>query len=134
MRKKRIESFEGKYAFLSNSHEAKVLLDGIRYPTVEHAFQAVRTTDREARARIKEAETPEEAREIAYGATQRPEWDGDFKEFVMRMLLRRKFKDPALRARLLATGDAELGSDLAGRLLMCVREEIQYVLELEEAS
>lgn len=131
---RKIESFEGRYAFLSNSYEARVLLDGIRYPTVEHAFQAARTTDREARARIKEAETVEEAREISAEAEQRPEWDEDFKKFVMRMLLRRKFKDPALRARLLATGDAELGSDLAGRLLMCVREEIQYVSELEEAS
>lgn len=38
----KIRSFTGTHRFLSNFHPAPVLLDGVVYPTVEHAFQAAK--------------------------------------------------------------------------------------------
>lgn len=35
-----INSFTGKYAFLSNFYPSPITIDNIQYPTVEHAFQA----------------------------------------------------------------------------------------------
>jgi predicted NAD-dependent protein-ADP-ribosyltransferase YbiA (DUF1768 family) len=40
-----ITSFKGKYGFLSNFMDAKVMLDGMEYPSVENAYQAAKTTD-----------------------------------------------------------------------------------------
>lgn len=37
-----IKSFTGKYSFLSNFYPCKVLFEGVRYPSVEHAFQAAK--------------------------------------------------------------------------------------------
>ena len=41
-----IDKFSGKYAFLSNFFPAEVVLEGEKYPTVEHAFQAAKTTNK----------------------------------------------------------------------------------------
>ena len=38
-----IDSVSGAHAFLSNFHPAPVVLDGVTYPSVEHAFQAAKT-------------------------------------------------------------------------------------------
>lgn len=38
-----ISEFQGQYRFLSNFWPAVVQLDGIYYPTVEHAYQAAKT-------------------------------------------------------------------------------------------
>lgn len=39
-----IDSFHGEYAFLSNYYDSPIFYDGILYPSVEHAFQAAKTT------------------------------------------------------------------------------------------
>src|SRR6185503_14597055 len=42
-----IDSFKDEYRFLSNFYPAPVQFDGIRFPTVEHAYQFARTLDQE---------------------------------------------------------------------------------------
>lgn len=37
--------FDGKYSFLSNFYPCKVIYDGMRYPSVEHAYQAAKTNN-----------------------------------------------------------------------------------------
>ena len=44
-----ISSFTGDYSFLSNFHPAEVSLDDINYPSVEHAYQAAKTLNKEER-------------------------------------------------------------------------------------
>ena len=48
-----IDSFHGVYRFLSNFWPAQVALDGIVYPTVEHAYVAAKTIDTIVRMEIK---------------------------------------------------------------------------------
>ena len=43
---KKIEHFAYEWAFLSNFYPAVVELDGARYASVEHAYQAAKVLDR----------------------------------------------------------------------------------------
>ncbi len=134
-----IDSFDGEWSFLSNFHPSEVHFDGDLYPTVEHAFQAAKTTDPTERAAIRAATTPGRAKRAGRRVALRPGWD-DMRIDVMAGLLREKFSDPTLAAALDATGDAELiegntwgdtfwgvcrgvGTNHLGRLLMQIRDE-----------
>jgi ribA/ribD-fused uncharacterized protein len=132
-----IRRFAEEWAFLSNFAEAEVELEGVQFPTVEAAFQAAKTTVEAEREAIRQAATPGRAKRLGRKATLRAGWEAMRVE-VMRGLLVQKFQIPALRAALLATGQAELvegntwgdvfwgvcegeGQNVLGRLLTEVR-------------
>lgn len=101
-----IVQFAGPYRWLSNFWPAKVMLGGAQYPTVEHAYQASKTTHLPNRIRIRQAETPARAKQLGRRVTLRSDWDL-IKLDVMEDLVRQKFTgDAKLRRRLLDTGTA----------------------------
>src|SRR5579863_3908673 len=102
-----IETFSGDYRFLSNFFPCRVEWEGLGYPSVEHAYQAAKSTDLGARMRIQAALKPGDAKRAGNNVQLRPGWEG-MKLEVMEALLRFKFVDPWLRDKLLATGDQEL--------------------------
>lgn len=102
-----ITEFRGKHAFLSNFSSADVVLDGVTYPTVEHAFQAAKTLDPVAREVIRRASTPGNAKYHGQRVTLRDGWDR-MRLDVMIDLVRQKFTPLHRRAELLDTGDADL--------------------------
>lgn len=102
-----IREFRGEYDFLSNFYVLPFTADGKEYPTVEHAFQAYKTEDMEWREKIRKAETPGQAKRLGRECPMRQEWDV-LKVSVMSWLLSLKFENPALREKLLATGDRYL--------------------------
>lgn len=107
--RKEIASFRNEYRFLSNFWQSKATLNGIEYPTAEHAYQAAKTLDTEIRLGIRSLETAGEAK--AYGQTiqLRPDWD-KIKIPIMKSILISKFitTDPIMMEKLLETGDAVL--------------------------
>ncbi|NEC08979.1 NADAR domain-containing protein [Streptomyces sp. SID7909] len=134
-----IDRFTGPWEFLSNYSAAMVRLDGIEYPTVEHAYQAAKTLDLSIRTRIAGEPDPDEAKRLGRRHADRPDWE-EAKVAVMRSLVEQKFQDPELRERLLATGTAELvegndwgdefwgvcaghGQNTMGLILMALREQ-----------
>lgn len=134
-----IDKFSGKYIFLSNFWPAPVMLDSVLYPTVEHAYQAAKRNDPDYRSYVLAAPKANIAKSRGRGK-EGPDWYARNK-FVMKDLLRQKFAEPSLRAKLLATGDVELiegnywgdifwgvcdgkGQNWLGKLLMEVRQEI----------
>jgi ribA/ribD-fused uncharacterized protein len=140
----KIDDFE-MTPFLSNFYESPIEFDGITYPTNEHFFQAMKTFHVAERKLIAAAATPGAAKRLGRQTQLRPDWE-DIKEDVMLLGLRIKFSDPLLKAKLIATGDAELiegnhwhdntwgdchcdkckkieGKNILGKLLMKVREE-----------
>ncbi len=137
-----IDRFAGEHAFLSNFFPAPFVLDGIVYPTVEHAFQAAKCCDAAQAERIRRAPSPGAAKRLGRRAQLRPDWE-PVKLDVMHRCLRAKFaQHPDLAARLLATGSARLvegntwgdtfwgrtgsrGRNHLGRLLMLVRAELR---------
>jgi len=128
-----------RYGFLSNFHRCPQVVDGVEYPTNEHFYQSMKARDPKAQEWIASASSPflaMKAGRSLRGKEFVDDWD-DVKLDVMLKGLRHKFKDPHLRNRLLATGDAVLhedsptdmfwgkkGEDWLGRLLMQVRGEI----------
>lgn len=102
-----INQFKDNYSFLSNFFPCCVELDGALYPTVEHAFQAAKTTNLEDRIKICAASIPGEAKRLGRKLQLRNDWEA-VKIEVMKSLLEKKFQLPALREALLATGDQEL--------------------------
>lgn len=138
---KTIDSFSGEYRFLSNFYPCQVEVAGIVYPTLEHAFQAMKTENSTEREVVRAAKTPGQAKALGRKVTLVPNWDA-IKVGVMRGLLRQKFADKVLRAELLAIEDALLvegnywqdffwgvcrgrGENWLGKLLMEIREEIK---------
>ncbi len=143
-----IADFRGDYAFLSNFYDAVVELDGVDYPTVEHAFQAAKTHDFDQRRTIRKAETPGAAKRLGRRLKRRDDWF-DVSLQIMESLVRQKFtRYPELGDQLRATGDAPLiegntwndrfygavwnstsnewlGENHLGRILMKVRAELQ---------
>ena len=143
-----INVFEGEFAFLSNFYPSPIKKDGIEYPTVEHFFQAAKTTDLKTKKAIAGADTPGKAKRMGRSVDLRPDWE-KIKVDVMRLGLVLKFQNPDLKEKLLATGDEELiegnwwhdntwgncycvkcsrisGRNLLGMLLMELRKELQY--------
>jgi ribA/ribD-fused uncharacterized protein len=139
----KIASFEGEYRYLSNFWPAEVEFEGIRYPSVEHAYQSAKTLDLAERERIAKLPTPGEAKKAGRAVQPlRADWE-TAKFTVMEECVRYKFTHhPELRAQLLATGDAYLeegntwndqiwgvsngvGENRLGKLLMQVRKEIR---------
>jgi ribA/ribD-fused uncharacterized protein len=103
----KIDKFTGDYRFLSNFFLSPICMNGLVYPTVEHAYQAMKTFDQEERVRIAGQPTPGKAKSAGRKVTLRSDWE-NVKIDIMENLLRLKFKWPHLRDKLLATGDTEL--------------------------
>jgi len=135
--------FRGKYRFLSNfyMHGSKpwVILDGVAYPSVEHAYQAAKSDNPHYRTEILTCTTPGSAKRLGQKIHLRWDWE-DVKLQVMKELLLQKFvKGSELAQRLLDTGSEELieanvwrdvfwgqcplgnGLNWLGRLLMEIR-------------
>ena len=103
-----IDRFTGDYDFLSNFHPSPIEVDGVLYPTVEHAFQAAKTEDPEEKRGAAEAPTPGSAKRKGRKVQLRSDWE-QVKVGIMEDLVRLKFMThPDLREQLLATGDAQL--------------------------
>lgn len=134
-------SFEGPYRFLSNFYPVEIESFGDLFPTVEHAFQAYKTTDTLERLEILRAPTPGIAKRLGRQVTLRPDWD-QLKLIVMENLVWQKFEFRGdLRDKLLATGSLKLiegnhwndtywgvcrgkGENHLGRILMRVRASL----------
>lgn len=141
----------GQNSFLSNFAEVPggVMLAGLVYPTVEHAYQAAKTIDLVLREAIRTAPGPKEAKRLGRALDLRPGWDAG-KLDVMHVLLERKFAGGYMARLLIATGHSELvegnwwhdnvwgdcrcgkrrecqepGQNLLGELLMAVRHRVR---------
>jgi ribA/ribD-fused uncharacterized protein len=136
-----INSFTGKWKFLSNFYPVTIQYDTISYPTVEHAFQASKTLIVENKTKICNAKTPGEAKRLGKEVELRPDWE-HIKLTVMENLLAQKFITGSdLGTMLVSTGFRDLiegntwgdsywgtcngkGENHLGKLLMKIRSEI----------
>jgi ribA/ribD-fused uncharacterized protein len=115
------------FGFLSHFHPASIELDGEIWPTVEHYYQAQKSSSRPYRQAIREAVSPGQAKRLAAypgttnrqrkdswllenGKLPRPDWDA-VKLDIMRSADWAKYSQNPVRDLLTATGDAELVED-----------------------
>ncbi len=142
-----IQSFDKQFAYLSNFFPSPILLNGQEWPTVEHIFQAAKTSDPSEQEQIRLAETPGKAKRLGQKVHLRSDWETR-KQAVMVEAVRLKFSQyPELLNRLLSTGEEELvegntwhdnvwgdcqcpscqnvpGRNLLGTILMQIRREL----------
>ena len=139
-----ISEFQGEYRFLSNFYHSPIKWYQLIFPTVEHAYQASKTTSMVVQLRIAKCGSPSKAKRVGRGVCMRENWDS-MKLGVMEMLVKAKFDPeihPTLAQQLLDTGDEILqegnrwndrywgvcrgvGKNHLGNILMEVREELR---------
>ena len=99
-----IESFVGEHRFLSNFFPVEIAYQGDVYPSIEHAYQAAKTSSKAERDKIREARTSGMAKRLGRRVTLRPDWEA-VKLSIMHTLVFQKFaNNKVLKAELLATG------------------------------
>lgn len=141
-----INRFTNEYFFLSNFYNIKISVEGLVYPSVEHAFQALKTNDLHDRKKIRQAKSAGEAKKLGRKVKMRSDWES-VKIGVMEDLLRIKFSSKDLKEKLLATDEEELiegndwndnfwgscncvkckgnkGKNHLGKLIMKIRKEL----------
>lgn len=107
--RKIIDSFTlvSGYGFLSNFHTSSIWVNGKKYSSVEHAYQAHKTTDESSHELIRNSKSPAEAKKLGRSLPLRSDWE-EVKIPLMREFIQKKFENPFLAHQLLSTGDAEL--------------------------
>lgn len=103
-----ILGFFDEYRFLSNFEGPGFWAFGIWWPTNEHFYQAMKTTDTERWIFISQQTSPGKAKRAGRQVEIREGWDQYLKEPFMRIGLWKKFEDAEARQRLLDTGDRYL--------------------------
>jgi N-glycosidase YbiA len=133
-----------EYGCFSNFAPYPIELDGKRWPTTEHYFQAAKFDDPTDQEEIRSAKSPMVAKRLGHDRTKklRPDWESA-KDDIMRRAVLTKFTQHAdLRAKLLATADARIvehtendaywgdggdgnGKNMLGLILMEVRDKLK---------
>ena len=138
-----IKEFQGEYRWLSNFAYADVVLDGVTYRSVEHAYMAAKSLDKEWRFFCKNAERAGDVKRASRGIILRDDWE-NVKTDVMYQLLKQKYNLPRYQSLLLATGDEYIqegnmwndkfwgvclktgkGENVLGKLIMKIRDDIK---------
>lgn len=152
-----IKSFQDEHRWLSNFAPVTVVLDGVSYESVEHAYQAAKTTSREERESIRRLATPGKAKRAAKFLRYARDDFNEIRVEVMAHLLAQKFRQEPYRTLLLETGDSYIqegnnwndkfwgvdlksgdGLNVLGALIMnerCkIREEEEYIKRARKVS
>lgn len=147
-----IDSFSGKYSFLSNFFVGqRFKYEDLYYDSAEAAFQASKCLDERNREKFTRM-NPSRAKSIGRIVRLRPDWEC-IKDDVMKKVLLCKFSSKSMASRLINTGDAILiegntwedtywgvcdgvGENRLGKLLMEVREECKkrYAIEPDRVN
>jgi N-glycosidase YbiA len=143
----RIEFYTTKteHGYMSNFYRAEIKLDGKKWMTTEHYYQAQKSLDPEEQELVRLAANPKMAARLGRVFLKlREDWE-DVKFDIMRKAVYAKFdQHPKLKEKLLGTGEALLvehtvgtprpdpvwgdgidgtGANWLGRILMEYREE-----------
>lgn len=139
-----IKEFQREYRWLSNFASVVVTLDGIDYPTVEHAYMSAKSNDVAWKHLCCDFSiSPGNIKKLSKKVTLVEDWETK-KLLVMEDLLRQKFNTPQYKELLLKTGNQNIqegnrwkdkfwgidlntgvGENHLGRLIMKIRDELQ---------
>lgn len=134
MKMEPITAFRDQYVVFSNFYRIDLVLDGMIFPTLEHAFQAAKTLDWNDRRFIQQSATPGTAKIHGRKVKLRTDWD-EVKIPIMRELLEQKFGERSdnfiLRVALRNSFPCELieGNTWGDKYWGCVPEDGQWVGE-----
>lgn len=113
-----INKFEGRWRFLSNFWPCQIEHQGIKYPSVEHFYVAMKVNDQQLingvyytpgdfREMIAKIKNPADVKKLGNKIKLRSDWE-EKKLKVMNWAVRQKFRDPKLIELLLMTEGREM--------------------------
>lgn len=113
-----INTFQGRWYFLSNFFPCQIEHKGIKYPSVEHYYVAMKVTEiqlingqyytaADFREMISKVKLPADVKKIGQRVKVRTDWDVKKLDF-MNWGIREKFKDEKLSELLTSTLDLEI--------------------------
>ncbi len=154
-----INTFSGRWRFLSNFYPAKIEYRGIIYPSVENFYVAMKIKEdqvidhkfisvQDCQEMISRIKDPSTVKKLGKVLKVRKDWDS-VKLKIMEWAVNEKFKDPELEKMLIDTGNEELvegnwwndtywgvcngvGGNNLGKILMRVRDKIIDTNQKEE--
>lgn len=86
--------FSGEFALLDNFAPTSIWYGGLRYPTTEHAFAAMKSNYPSIQAKIRKTPSPGSAKGMGRQVKLREDWD-EVKFGFMWEILQAKFFDPS---------------------------------------
>lgn len=136
---------DNEFACFSNFYPSRITLDGREWTTVEHYFQAMKSTSMPDQEAVRSASSPGQAKKLGRSLPLRSDWEA-VREEVMLNALRAKFSQSPFKEVLLKSGDRFIyedspydtlwgtgklkdvgkGQNLLGKMLMKVRAEINH--------
>lgn len=138
-----IDNFQGENEYLTSGFPCNIEFESEIYPSVEHAFQAAKTSDLVARSNIRAAATGTDAKNLGRQVSIVPDWDNKRLD-IMADLVKQKFANNLdLKFKLLMTGTKDLvqggmrkdrfwgvdrhgvGENHLGKIIMKVRDSIR---------
>ena len=142
----KIPGFFKEHRYLSNFEPVEIEYKGVKFPTTEHAYQAMKVENEHFWRYVASDPDPMLAKKIGGACILRSDWE-KIKDQIMYEVNVLKFQDLILRAKLIKTGGAELievnwwkdrhfgmcegrGENVLGKILMRIRAEIQYAPDI----
>ena len=102
-----ITKFQGDFRFLSNFYPVEIKYENLKYPSVEHAYQATKSLNPDVKLEISNLKKPGEAKKAGSNIKDRSNWK-EINIQIMTDLLYIKFSQDPLKMMLLNTGDSYL--------------------------
>lgn len=99
-----VKGFRGEYRWLSNFYKSPVTLWGVKFDTVEQAYQASKCSNRSDWDMMTGCKTPGDAKRKGRLITIRPDFES-IKMDIMHQLLVLKFSDPYFKNKLIRIKD-----------------------------
>ena len=139
-----ITEFQNEYRWLSNFAPVKIKLDGLEFPSVEHAYMSAKSEDEEWKKFCSNSNnTAGDVKRKSRSILLKDDWN-KIKFKVMANCIKQKFNTEHYRTKLLETKDEHLqegnrwndkfwgvclktnkGENNLGKLIMNVRSELQ---------
>lgn len=103
-----INSFSDVHFFLSNFYAVDIMMDGWKFPSVEHAYQGAKTLNLDQRIKFTDIYLrPGKAKQLGKNVDLRSDWE-HIKLRIMNELVFQKFDNHELKQKLLDTYPLEL--------------------------
>lgn len=135
-----ILEFQGEYRWLSNFSPCEIILDGITYKSVEHAYMSAKSENEEWKLFCQTEELPGVIKKKSKNIKLIDNWD-NIKVDVMQKCLVQKFNQEPYKTKLKNTGNSYIqegnrwkdtfwgvdlntnkGKNMLGKLIMNIRE------------
>lgn len=138
-----IKQFQKEFRWLSNFTPCTIILDGITYRSVEHAYMSAKSNDIEWKHFCRDTYKPGDVKKASKKIKLRDDWD-NIKVDVMRRCIDQKFDQEPYRSKLINTEDQYIqegnyhndkfwgvclktdeGNNMLGKLIMWKRDKLK---------